>query len=90
MPKKLQLNEKRVLRLYEKGDNINQIAKKLDVSYTAIRNCLLRNGVQLRKQGLPPIELPKDLGEGSLRSLAKKYGVSYQTIANRKKEQQDG
>ncbi len=91
MPKQVKNIDLTLLRkLYEEGATLTELSKKFKVSYTAIRNRVLKAGCTIRKQGLPSVNLPEDLGEGSLRQLAKKHGVSYQTIANRKKAQQDG
>tara|TARA_Y100000592_G_scaffold27500_1_gene43657 strand:+ start:1585 stop:1860 length:276 start_codon:yes stop_codon:yes gene_type:complete len=88
MPKQLkkEIDLTLLKKLYEEGATLTELSKKFKVSYTAIRNRVKKAGCELRKQGIAEIELPKDLGEGSLRELAKKYGVSYQTIANRKKK----
>ena len=90
MPKQVKINAKKAVSMYNNNVSIADIAKKYAVSYTAVRNLLIREGVVLRKQGVIKIDLPEDLGEGSLRKLAKEHGVSYQTIANRKKERENG
>ncbi len=88
MPKKFkkEVNLDLLKKLYEEGATIASLAERFKMSYTAMRNRMVKAGCELRKQGLKEIELPADLGEGSLRELAKKHGVSYQTIANRKKQ----
>ena len=91
MPKQIKnINLELLLQMYEEGKTLAELSKEFGISYTAVRNRLKKAGQKIRKQGVVPIELPEDLGEGSLRSIAKKHGVSYQTIANRKKAQQDG
>lgn len=91
MPKQIKkINLEKLAKLYEEGATLTELSKRYGVSYTAIRNRVLKAGCTIRKQGNPCVDLPEDLGEGSLRALAKKHGVSYQTIANRKKAQQDG
>ncbi len=91
MPKQVKkINLVKLKREYESGKTLTELSNKYEISYTAIRNRVIKAGCTIRKQGLPVIDLPEELGEGSLRALAKQYGVSYQTIANRKKAQQDG
>jgi len=74
---------------YESGINLIPLGEKYGVSYTTIRNRLLKEGVQIRKSGFNKIELPVDEIKSeyesgmTLAEVAEKYAISYSTIRNR-------
>lgn len=90
VPKKLNVRTEKIVSLYvEKGLSMTEIAKLLSISFFTVNSRLKKAGVPIRGQGrqfssIDNEELLKDRQQGmSLRQLAKKHGVSYQTVANR-------
>ena len=80
-----------MIKEYESGQTIGQLAKKYNVSYTAMKNFLKMNNVKLRRrvQGIRSIlwnrkeDVIKEYESGqTLFGLAKTYNVSHTTIMN--------
>lgn len=85
-PRRIELPEQEIVKLYESGLSTHKLAEKYGVSRIVIVNLLARNGVTLRPTGtnqygttpeLPSDDIVKLYNSGlSTYKIAKKYGVS--------------